>query len=596
MQTPFYRTADAKNPRGKKRKEVKKTMTNFEELGLSSNILKALKENEWITPTPIQEQAIPIAKKGLDIIGQAKTGTGKTIAFAIPLLENLYQEQLTPQALVLVPTRELALQVTEEIQRVGKYTEAQVVPVYGGEDIERQIRLIRKGAQIIVGTPGRIIDHIQRKTIDLTHIRAVVLDEADRMLDMGFIDDVKYILSVTPKERQTMLFSATMEGAILEIAQNDMRTPTEIRVSQDSLTVDQITQYYASIDPHEKYSALATILKNSRQKNQGLRAIVFCKTKFGAERAKNFLASNGFRSLSLHGNLSQAMRNQVMSAFHAGQIEVLVATDLAARGLDVDDITLIVNYDLPTDKMNYVHRIGRTGRAGKTGEAVTLVSNVAEIKELRSIARMANAEINQMPLAIEQFKTMPSNRREHRDYRYGGRPGHQGRESYRGENRGQSGGGPRGRFDRRSGGHQQYGAPRQHNDYSRSGQSHGSYGGERSYGSQQGYASGQRSSDNYSRPQHSQQYEHRDRPRQAEGQNYENRPRHEHGERPNYKSQDHPQYGERSENRGQSRGGFHGKRVPQTYFPAPARNEYRGSSDRESGRPYGNRPRKRYNY
>ncbi|OIO24919.1 hypothetical protein AUJ65_00105 [Candidatus Micrarchaeota archaeon CG1_02_51_15] len=375
---------------------------SFSELKISQPVLRALAQMNFKEPTPIQTQAIPVALQGKDIVGQAKTGTGKTAAFGIPLLERLFQEQLAVQAIVLVPTRELAIQVKEEISQFAKYTEARVLAVYGGEDINKQIHSLQKGAQIVVGTPGRFIDHLQRRTISLKHVHAVVLDEADRMLDMGFIDDVKYILSQAPKDRQTMLFSATMPGAIIEIAQKQMRSPQSIRVSEDKLTVEAIKQFYWSLDPREKPDALATILKNAPKP---LLALVFCRTKFGADRVGRMLCERGFKALALHGNLTQARRDHVMNKFKSGAIDALVATDLAARGLNVPDVTHVINYDPSNDPLTYVHRIGRTARAGKEGEAVSLVSNVAEIKQLRLTARMANAEIKEYPInKVERFE------------------------------------------------------------------------------------------------------------------------------------------------------------------------------------------------
>ncbi|MGC8851100.1 MAG: DEAD/DEAH box helicase [Candidatus Micrarchaeia archaeon] len=379
---------------------MKNYMTNFQELGASQPITKALQELGITEPTDIQAKAIPLALKKQDLIGQAKTGTGKTLAFGIPVLENIAPEQLAVQALILVPTRELALQVAKSIQAAAKYCDARVLAVYGGEDIEKQIRELSKGVHVVVGTPGRILDHLERGTINFSRVNTVVLDEADRMLDMGFIDDIKAILARTPKEKQTMLFSATLPGPILEIAEKYMKQPVEVRVSEDKLTVEEIKQYYLSVDAREKPDAVATILKHARKP---LLAIVFCRTKLGADRIEQSLRARGFNATALHGNLTQARREQVMQMFRKGETEILVATDLAARGLDIPNISLVINYDLPEDRMTYVHRIGRTARAGRKGEAVTLVSNVAEIRELRMIARMANAEIQPLSMRVERF-------------------------------------------------------------------------------------------------------------------------------------------------------------------------------------------------
>ncbi|MEW5955938.1 MAG: DEAD/DEAH box helicase, partial [Candidatus Micrarchaeota archaeon] len=396
----------------------------FHQLQISQPLLRALQEMGFEHPTPVQKEAIPPALEGKDIVGQAKTGTGKTAAFGVPILEKLLQEHPGLQAIILVPTRELAVQVTHELREIGKYAEARVLAVYGGEDIERQIRDLHKGVQIVVGTPGRVIDHLRRGTLRLGHVRTVVLDEADRMLDMGFIDDVRLILSHAPKERQTMLFSATMPGPILQIAENDMRSPVHVRVSEDKMTVETVRQYYWSVDPRDKPDALATVLKHAPKP---LLALVFCRTKFGADRVERILAERGFKAMALHGNLTQARRDHVMAQFRSGAIDALVATDLAARGLDVPDVTHVINYDPPEDSTAYVHRIGRTARAGKEGEAVTLVSNVAEIKQLRLTARMANAEIHPHPLTrIERFPrhALPPRPETETRIQRGGRPQH----------------------------------------------------------------------------------------------------------------------------------------------------------------------------
>jgi len=395
----------------------------FHELKISQPLLRSLTEMGFQNPTPIQNEAIPVALQGRDLVGQAKTGTGKTAAFGIPILEKLSQEHPGLQAIILVPTRELAVQVAKELTQIGKYADARVLAVYGGEDIERQIRELRKGMQIVVGTPGRVIDHLRRRTLDLSHVRTVILDEADRMLDMGFIDDVKYILAHAPKDRQTMLFSATMPGPIIHIAEHDMRSPATIRVSEDKMTVETVKQYYWGVDGREKPDALATVLKHAPKP---LLALVFCRTKFGADRVERILGERGFKAMALHGNLTQARRDHVMQQFRSGAIDALVATDIAARGLDVPDVTHVINYDPPNDPSTYVHRIGRTARAGKEGEAISFVSNVAEIKQLRMTARMANAEIQQYPITrVERFPHHAVPRQEGETHiQHGGRPQH----------------------------------------------------------------------------------------------------------------------------------------------------------------------------
>ena len=374
------------------------TGVTFESLHLSDALLQATKEMGFGEATAIQAEVIPLARQGSDLVGQAQTGTGKTAAFAIPILEALDPHEKAPQALILVPTRELALQVTEETNNLAKHTGFQTLAIYGGQEIEKQIKELEQHApRIIVGTPGRVLDHLSRYTLDLSKIRAVVLDEADRMLDMGFIDDVQFILEKCPKSRQTMLFSATMPGPILEMAKKHLQTPEFIRVSADKLTVEGIEQFFVSVDPREKMDALASLLE---QKRQGGLAIVFSSTKQWADTMAHKLQEAGFKAMPLHGNLTQAMRDRVMADFRAGQVEVLVATDLASRGLDIDDVGIVVNYDLPMEYEYYIHRIGRTGRMGRAGLAVTLVTNVHEIKQLRKIAAMAQSDVQHLPLQI----------------------------------------------------------------------------------------------------------------------------------------------------------------------------------------------------
>jgi superfamily II DNA/RNA helicase len=434
--------------------------SSFDELRLSESVMQAVKEMGFTEPSPIQAEVIPLARQGSDLVGQAQTGTGKTAAFSIPILELLDAKETKPQALVLVPTRELALQVTEEVTKLGKHTGLRSLAVYGGQEIEKQIRDLEHHPHIIVGTPGRILDHLSRYTLDLSKIRMCVLDEADRMLDMGFIDDVQFILDKCPKDRQTMLFSATMPGPILEMAKKHLQTPEFIRVSADKLTVEGITQYFVSVDPRDKLDALASILE---QKRDGL-TIVFASTKHWADTMCHKLQEAGFKAQPLHGNLTQAMRDQVMQDFRDGKVDVLVATDLASRGLDIDDVGLVVNYDLPVEYEYYVHRIGRTGRMGKQGVAVTLVTNVHEIKQLRKIAAMAQSSVNALP-DFQITRRIP--RRERREGGYGerGRFGDRGRFD-RGPRR-EGGGFGRGRGPRFGGGERREGGfredrPREH--------------------------------------------------------------------------------------------------------------------------------------
>ncbi len=403
-------------------KGVGKILESFEELRVSRNILSAVKEMGFTVPTPIQQQAIPLLMQGDDIIGQAQTGTGKTAAFAIPILESI-DESPSVQALVLVPTRELAVQVAEEMRTLGKHSHgAKVLEVYGGVDIERQVMHLNHGVNIVIGTPGRLIDLIKRGSIKLSGVRIAVLDEADRMLDMGFIDDVEFILSHLPKERQTALFSATMPKPIIDLSHKFMVSPEFIKVSEDKLTVEGITQYYMGLDPRDRIDALCTLFKA----RAATLSIVFCRTKRGADNLETILRDRGFKALSLHGNLSQAQRDKVMQKFRAGEIDILVATDLAARGLDVEAVSHIINYNLPEESAQYVHRIGRTGRAGKSGEAISFATNLAEIRTMQQFASETNSSIQELKLEIIRgWKRglMPPGQGERDRYRRGFHPG-----------------------------------------------------------------------------------------------------------------------------------------------------------------------------
>ncbi len=342
--------------------------TTFQELGISAEILKALKENKFDTPFPIQEAAIPLILKGIDVIGQAHTGTGKTAAFSLPILGKIKRNGPI-QVLILVPTRELAVQVTSEISKFVRYTGIRSVSIYGGQSIDLQRDLLRKGAQIVVATPGRLIDHLKRGSIQLNDIRFVVLDEADRMLDMGFIEDIKFILFYVNEDRQTCLFSATMPPEILRLAQDYMKQPKEIRLNEE-LSLDTIDQSYLIVREAEKFKHLCNFIRN-RDKKQ---TIVFAATKQRTQRLANELKQEGFRAITIHGDLSQKQRDIAMYRFKKGNEDILVATDIAARGIDVPAVGHVINYDIPEDPLIYFHRIGRTARAGATGKAISLVS------------------------------------------------------------------------------------------------------------------------------------------------------------------------------------------------------------------------------
>lgn len=336
---------------------------------MSAEILKALKENKFDTPFPIQEAAIPLILKGLDVIGQAHTGTGKTAAFSLPILTKIKRNGPI-QALILVPTRELAVQVTNEISKFVRYTGLRSVSIYGGQSIGLQHDLLRRGVQIVVATPGRLIDHLKRGSIQLDDVRFVVLDEADRMLDMGFIEDIKFILFYVTEDRQTCLFSATMPPEILRLAQDYMREPKEIRLNEEELSLDTIAQSYLIVHEREKFKHLCNFIKN-RDKKQ---TIVFAATKQRTQRLANDLKQEGFRAITIHGDLSQKQRDIAMHRFKNGNEDILVATDIAARGIDVPAVGHVINYDIPEDPLIYFHRIGRTARAGATGKAISLVS------------------------------------------------------------------------------------------------------------------------------------------------------------------------------------------------------------------------------
>ena len=340
----------------------------FESLQIDPRILKSIQKMGWIEPTPVQEATIPIIMSGKDVMAQAQTGTGKTAAFGIPLLQKIERGKI-PSALVLVPTRELGLQVAEEIKEVGEFMDIRVLPVYGGASIEVQFDALRKGVEVVVGTPGRIIDHIKRGTLDLRGIKFLVLDEADRMLDMGFIDDILYIISKLPKQRNTMLFSATLPGEIRELASKHMKNPESVIISEETLVLPNTAQTFINVGRKNKIWALCRILDSERPK-----AIVFCQTKRMVDMLHKALTSYGYPVAALHGDLTQSRREKVLEEFRAGKIQVLIATDVAARGLDIEDVTHVINYDIPENPEVYVHRIGRTGRAGKEGKAITFVS------------------------------------------------------------------------------------------------------------------------------------------------------------------------------------------------------------------------------
>ena len=366
----------------------------FTELNLSSEILKAVADMGFEETTPIQSLAIPKMIEGFDLIGQAQTGTGKTAAFGIPILEKISPKEKKVQALIMCPTRELAIQVAEELKSLSKYKKGiNIVPVYGGQPIVRQMAALHKGAHIVIGTPGRIIDHIERQTIKLDHAKTVVLDEADEMLDMGFRDDIELILKNLPSEKQTVFFSATMPREFLALTKKYQNNPINIKVVHEKLTVPQTEQLYCEVREHQKLEALARCIDMADAKL----SLVFCNTKRRVDEVTAQLQVRGYSADAIHGDMNQTQRDRVMDKFRNCKIEILVATDVAARGIDVDDVEAVFNFDIPQDIESYVHRIGRTGRAGRTGKAYSFVAG-KDIYKIRDIQRYTKVTIKRMPV------------------------------------------------------------------------------------------------------------------------------------------------------------------------------------------------------
>ena len=366
----------------------------FDELELNDKILKAVKDMGFEAASPIQAKAIPLQMEGKDIIGQAQTGTGKTAAFGIPLLQKVDPKNKKLQAIALCPTRELAIQVAEEIRRLAKYMHGvKVLPIYGGQEIGKQIRSLKDGTQIIIGTPGRVMDHMRRKTVKFDQVHTVILDEADEMLNMGFLEDMETILSQLPEERQTVMFSATMPEAIARIAKNFQKEPETVRVVKKELTVPKVAQYYYEVKPKNKVEVMCRLLDMYAPKL----SVVFCNTKRQVDELVEALQGRGYFAEGLHGDLKQAQRDKVMNSFRNGRTEILIATDVAARGIDVDDVEAVFNYDIPQDDEYYVHRIGRTGRAGREGKAFSFVVG-KEVYKLRDIQRYCKTKI--VPQAV----------------------------------------------------------------------------------------------------------------------------------------------------------------------------------------------------
>ena len=372
----------------------------FSDFKMSFELKQAIERMGFEKPTEVQALAIPPALKGEDILAQAQTGTGKTIAFGIPILNKLFLDDKSPQAIVICPTRELTMQVSKELKKLGQYMDGlKVASVYGGQPIGRQIRVLKKGVHIIVGTPGRIIDHINKGTLDLIGVETVVLDEADEMLDMGFREDIEKILKFTPKQRQTLLFSATFPKEIRNLATKYQNNPKNLKVTKKELTVSNVEQYYYESREKQKLDTLTTLLNVYDLR----KTLVFCNTKRRVDKLADDLKARGYAVSGIHGDLKQELRDKAMARFRNGKLDVLVATDVAARGIDIVDIEAVFNYDLPHDKEDYVHRIGRTGRAGRTGYAFTFVAG-KEIYRLRDIEDYAKTEI--IKQKVPSFKQM----------------------------------------------------------------------------------------------------------------------------------------------------------------------------------------------
>ena len=370
---------------------MEKNIVKFEEFNLSEKIKRALKDCGYIEATEIQAKAIPVILEGKDIIGQSKTGTGKTASYSLPMLEQIDSSVKKVQAIILCPTRELAVQVTDEIRKFNKYQEGiKCVTVYGGQAIENQIKAIKAGAQIVIGTPGRVIDHINRKTLKLNNIKIAILDEADEMLNMGFEEDIRTILDESPECRQTLLFSATMSKRILEIAKKYLNNPKNIKIKAEELTVNNIEQEIINLKATMKDETTMRLIDLYNPN----KSIVFCNTKKKVDDLLEKLKSKGYKVEGLHGDIKQSQRERIMKRVKKGELKILIATDVAARGLDIDGLDLVINYDIPQEEEYYVHRIGRTGRNGKVGKAFTFVVG-KEKNKILDIQRYAKIKIKE---------------------------------------------------------------------------------------------------------------------------------------------------------------------------------------------------------
>jgi ATP-dependent RNA helicase DeaD len=379
----------------------------FNELGLGANVLKAIDAMGFEEPSKIQAEVIPVLLEGHDVIGQAQTGTGKTLAFGSPILSKLGGSEGRINSIILTPTRELAIQVNDELNRIAKYTKVKLLPVYGGQPIDRQISALRRGVDIVVGTPGRVLDLIRRKVLNLSSVRFLVLDEADEMLNMGFIDDIEEIIKNSSENRQTMLFSATMPGEIKKLAKRYMKPETKhITILKNTMTVSTVEQYYYEVKIRDRFESLCRILDVDEPSS----AIIFCKTKKGVDELVEGLQGRGYSAEGMHGDMNQNQRINTLRKFKEGNIEFLIATDVAARGIDVENVTHVINYDLPQEVESYVHRIGRTGRANREGVAYTLVT-AREYMALKQIEKAIKSKIRrrEIPTVDEIFTSKYKN-------------------------------------------------------------------------------------------------------------------------------------------------------------------------------------------
>lgn len=360
-------------------------MNNFQKFELNEQLLRGVSAAGFIEPTPIQNKVIPPLLLGEDLIGQAKTGSGKTAAFGLPLLHNINMDVKATQAIVLAPTRELAIQITEELRKIGKYTHIKIITIYGGQSINIQLKKLSEGVHVVVGTPGRTIDHIKRGTLRLDSVKNAVIDEADTMMDMGFIDDVEFILNTIHSPRQVSLFSATMPHAIISLSDRYMNNPKKVLVDSDEFSVDTLDQYYIMVEQKGKLSCILDLLNKEMPES----AIIFCRTKISTHKLARALTLERLNAVALHGDLSQSQRDRSMYLFRSGRANILVATDIASRGIDIPQVDCVVNFDVPLQPLIYFHRVGRTARAGDSGKSYTFISqnNIREFAQIQKLTK-----------------------------------------------------------------------------------------------------------------------------------------------------------------------------------------------------------------